>query len=169
MKKSIIILIILLSLHPRVSEFATAKLKELKGEDNNLEKAIEVIKYYETLSITPIKDNGLFYVGYGTETNDSISSVTEEQANNLLIEVLEDNSVRLIKDINIETKFFELAVILSYNIGAGNVLKSKFWNLVKTNGPDKDIEKEFMEFCIINNKKHANLLKRRIAEFNIYK
>ena len=46
MKKSIIILIILLSLHPRVSEFATAKLKELKGEDNNLEKAIEVIKYY---------------------------------------------------------------------------------------------------------------------------
>ena len=146
MKKSIIILIILLSLHPRVSEFATAKLKELKGEDNNLEKAIEVIKYYETLSITPIKDNGLFYVGYGTETNDSISSVTEEQANNLLIEVLEDNSVRLIEDINIETKFFELAVILSYNIGAGNVLKSKFWNLVKTNGPDKILKRNLWNF-----------------------
>ena len=170
--KKVFLSILIIASQLRVSESELINIEpvteKLQSKDR-LKEAIKVIKYFETLSIKPIKDNELFYVGYGCRTLDSVSNVTQLQADSLLMQVMRTNKEYLQVDCDTSARFFNLGVVLAFSIGHAKVSKSKFWELVKNNGTSKDIKKEYLEFQLVNKKPHANMLRRRELEFEIWK
>ena len=142
--------------------------------DKNTEKpafkiGFETIKSYirrhEGLSLKPTKcAAGIYAVGYGHCTKDTISSITVNQAEKLLDDDVWNAYMLAVKDGFFEAKAIAIAHFI-YALGIGNWKKSTLRRLIKTGATKPEIEAEWLRWVHINGVKSAYLLDMRKQEF----
>ncbi len=129
------------------------------------EKAIEIIKKYETLH----KASNWPYVGYGhrVKKGEHIArgNMSEKAADKLLREDLKEY-VTLFKDYG---KDALLLAVLAYNVGPYKLLghgKHKKSNLIeKLDAGNRSIKHEYMSYSTYRGRAHKMLTQRRTEEF----
>lgn len=135
------------------------------SEEAYFEKAVEIIKKYETL-------NGLNkwpFVGYGhlVQKGEKIPyrKLTEKEADELLRKDLREN-MELFREFG---KDCLLLSVLAYNVGPyrllGTLKRSTSTIVNKLNSGNRDIKKEYLSYSRYNGRFHKGLHNRRTEEF----
>lgn len=136
------------------------------------EQIIKHVKKYESYSGIKYYLNKDVYIGYGhkIKKNEQFDSITESQATELLIkdflinyEIINKKLNNLHINLNQNQKL--ALTLLAYNCGPYKVFK---WNLFDSIINNKDCT-IWLEYCYFNNKRHKNLFKRRLFEYNLFK
>lgn len=133
---------------------------ELDRALTDFDKAVEIIKKYETLH----QPKHWPLVGYGHkvlpgEKFSRTKTMSEEQAEELLRKDLLKNCA-VFRSYGADSL---LLGVLAYNIGSGNVKKSTVAK--KLQQGDRDIYENYVAFSKYNGKTHRQLKNRRIEEF----
>jgi lysozyme len=127
---------------------------------------IDLIKSLESLQLTPYKCPGGFWtVGYGHLTNKVGSSISEEEANELLAKDLaqvERAVSRLIRTPLNQNQFDALSSF-TFNLGSG-ALQASTLRAKINRGDFKDIPVELEKWVWAGGRKLKGLLRRRQAE-----
>ena len=133
------------------------------------DKGISLIKDYEGFSpVIYICPAGKPTIGYGhvVRANETIHApITEEEAERLLLEDLNDYEASVLRLVNAELtqSQFDALVSFTYNLGAGNLSRSTL--LKKLNAGDyQGASDEFERWDKCNGKPLAGLSRRRRAE-----
>lgn len=141
-------------------------------------KGIELIKRHEGFESRPYLDAvnvptvgfGATHYGNGIKVRMSDKSITEAQATNLLILMLEsyENSVKMLVTREINQNQFDALVSFTYNLGAANLGKSALLKKVNANPCDLSISNEFMKWNRAGGKVLNGLTRRRKEEAAVY-
>lgn len=141
-------------------------------------KGIELIKRYEGFESSPYLDAvgvptigfGATHYGNGIKVRMSDKSITEAQATDLLVRMLEsyENSVKMLLQRAINQNQFDALVSFTYNLGAANLGKSTLLKKVNANPCDLSIVDEFMKWVNAGGKKLNGLVRRRKEEAELY-
>lgn len=138
-------------------------------------KNVEIIKQFEGFRSKAYKDLAdKWTIGYGhtktasdfARTGREISLSEGEELLRRDVEEVERYINRLKLKINQDQ--FDALVSFTYNLGIGNLSRSKLLRLVKQDPNDLHIYYQFCRFIKSGGKKHRGLLKRRIAEAELY-
>jgi lysozyme len=115
--------------------------------------------YFDSKTPTAPKDNYKY-----------LSSVTEKEAEKLLMNHLIKIKPQIQKLVNVPLSSNEISALLSlvYNIGVGAFAQSTLLKKINAKAGLPEIEKEFLKWKHVNKKIVAGLLNRRIAEFKLY-
>ncbi len=148
------------TLPPIEAQTKNTSSNALSTEVSKYEKAVEIIKKYETLHSTrhwPL-------IGYGHkvlpgEKYSRNRSLSEKEADALLRKDLD----KLCKIFRSYGKDSLLLATLAYNIGNGAVSRSSVAR--KLASGDRDIKANYISHCKYRGKEHAQIKKRRMEEF----
>lgn len=131
--------------------------------------AVDIAKKFEGFRVTPYYDaSGFLTIGFGTRIkskDEYPNGVTEEEAENLLVEHMERSEAVLDREITVPTSDKQFGALLSlcYNIGEGNFLKSTL--LRKLNQSDyAGAADQFSVWCRSGGRELPGLIRRRAAE-----
>ena len=132
---------------------------------------LDIIKDFEGLKLTAYKcPAGKWTIGFGHTRNVSPGdTITEAQAVGYLY-----NDVRKIErfingyDLDLNQNQFDALVSFGFNVGIGNLKRSTLFKKVRQDPDDITIYTEFTRWVRANGKPLRGLLKRRIAEANLY-
>ena len=149
----------------RKEHIAAKRSDNVETSGPRFEKAIEIIKKYETLH----KASNWPYVGYGHRVkkgeNIARGNMSEHAAEQLLRKDLKEY-VTLFKDYG---KDALLLAVLAYNVGPYKLLghgKHKKSSLIsKLDSGNRSIKQEYMSYSTYRGKAHKMLTKRRSEEF----
>ena len=163
----IILLAALLFFHIQIGFLQVPKVKVIK-QVSKLEKVIEVLKYFE--EFRPEKYNlfGLDYIGYGhlILPGESFGKITEVKATELLKKDLQIKKIFFTNKV--PEKYLLLVSVLAYNVKLTTILGSRFLRAVKDNKSISIVSAMYLNFCVVNGKKHAKLLDRRVQELRVF-
>lgn len=142
------------------------------------EKGIALIKKYEGFESLPYLDTvgvptigfGATHYGNGVKVRMSDKSITETQATDLLISMLEsyENTVKMLIQKPINQNQFDALVSFVYNLGGVNLSKSTLLKKVNKDPNDKTISNEFMKWVNAGGKPLKGLVRRREEESKLY-
>lgn len=131
--------------------------------------AVDIAKEFEGFRAMPYYDaSGFLTIGNGTRIkskNEYPNGVTEEEAENLLVEHMERTEAILDREITVPTSEKQFGALLSlcYNIGDGNFIKSTL--LRKLNQSDYDgAAQQFSVWTRSGGRELPGLVRRRAAE-----
>lgn len=138
----------------------SADNSDKRADAEMFEKAVELIKKYETLH----QPRHYPLVGYGHlvmpgEKFSRSKAMGEAAAEKLLRK-------DLLKNCAVFRQYGKDSLILgvlAYNVGSGTVLRSSL--LKKIAAGNRDIERLYLSFCKFRGRPHSGLKKRRIEEF----
>lgn len=143
-----------------------------------MDKLINILKKHEGCRLKAYKcPAGVWTIGYGStfyEDGRKVKegdTITMEQAERLLLNVIEGFRKQLIPLITVELPedAFNALLSFTYNVGVGNVKKSTLLKKINTNPLDlKGIEAEFMKWVKGGGKVLPGLVKRRKEEYHMY-
>ncbi|MDE7380711.1 MAG: glycoside hydrolase family protein [Muribaculaceae bacterium] len=147
---------------PPIVEAQTRTSQETspKNEVSNYEKAVEIIKKYESLH----SPRHWPLVGYGHkvlpgEKFSRTKALSEKEADQLLRKDLD----KLCKIFRSYGKDSLLLATLAYNIGNGAVSRSSV--VKKLASGNRDIKANYIAHCKYRGKEHPQIKRRRIEEF----
>lgn len=132
----------------------------------DLDSCLNMIKQSEGLKLKPYKLFGHWTVGYGCLTNDSINSITKEQADSLLKKRFVDGMKSLPKTLS-ERHRLVLGLFI-YGHGIGKYQTSSIKKMVDLKRYDC-VPILFLSWCKINGKVNHHLLKGKIHLGKIWK
>lgn len=133
---------------------------------------VRLIKSFEGFSSHPYKcPAGIWTIGYGHTlgVKEDSSFITERYASDILQDDLAkfESSVKRLIKIPIEQNEFDALVSFCFNLGGGSLQRSTLRQ--KLNRGDKEgAAKEFPKWCYAGGRKIKGLLRRRIAEQNMF-
>lgn len=146
---------------------------------------VNLIKSFEGLSLKPyhgVADRpDVFTVGFGSiryppyylrgkpvALNDP--PITQEQAIDFLKYEITQKSIAIDPLLRDDLTPNQFAALLSfaYNLGEGALKMSTLRSKVNNNPKDPSIKDEFVKWIISNGQKQFGLLRRRLAEWNLY-
>lgn len=133
--------------------------------------AMHFISEYEGLSLKAyLCPANVWTIGYGhTKGVQQGDECTSEEAASWLVEDIEATQKALVKYVNMpmtEGQFIALTSLV-FNVGVGNVLKSKL--LRKLNAGDiQGAAQEFLDFDLANGRKVTGLTKRSKSESELF-
>jgi len=138
------------------------------------EKAKELIKEFEGLSLKPYKcPGGYWTIGYGHRVPSDRPEISIEEAEMLLDKDIDCSIFTLRQTLG--EKFDELnenqqAALISFvfNIGASNFEKSTVRKLITENAPSKEIAREMRRWVYAGGKVLLGLVKRRKKEAAVF-
>ncbi|CAB5223925.1 COG3772 Phage-related lysozyme (muraminidase) [uncultured Caudovirales phage] len=143
-----------------------------------IKKGIDIIKKYEGFSKAPyLCPSGIPTIGYGSTFYADGKKVTihdkpisEEDATQILIYVIDDFSKKVIKMLKKELNEnqFNALISIAYNIGTGALSKSTLLKKININPDDKSIRDEFLKWNRGGGKVLNGLVKRRLEESELY-
>lgn len=133
---------------------------------------LELIKSFEGCKLTAYKDGGgVLTIGYG-HTGDDVTEgqvITQDEADDLLRQDVQNKVDGVCRSTAVEINDNQLAALTSfaYNVGLGNLRGSTL--LKNLNAGDYDgAAKEFLEWDRIGGKVSPGLLRRRMAEQDLF-
>ena len=139
---------------------------------------IDLIKKFEGCSLKPYLcpakiptiGFGNTYYSNGVRVTMKDSPITKEEANELLIDLLEDFEIGVSKQVKskITQNQFNALVSFSYNVGLSNLKSSTLLKKVNLNPNDLTIVEEFMKWNKGGGKVLNGLIERRKLESIIY-
>lgn len=135
------------------------------------QKGIELNKYFESCKLTSyLCPAGVWTIGYGhTRTARSGMTITRFQAEQLLKEDLLIVETQINKlDLNLNQNQFDALVSFTFNLGIGNLKKSKLLQLIKLDPNDFLIAFEFPKWRKANGVVLKGLERRRKIEAQLY-
>lgn len=146
---------------PRISSEAIAETADDTPRVSLFEKAVEIIKKYETLH----QPKHWPLVGYGHkvlpgEKFSRKKALSEAQADALLRKDLKKNCA-LFREFGADSL---LLGVLAYNIGSGATMRSSVVKKLKAG--NRDIRETFIAHCRYRGKPHTQIRNRRIEEFD---
>ena len=143
-----------------------------------MDKLISILKKHEGCRLKAYKcPAGVLSIGFGNtfyEDGRKVKegdTITMEQAERLLLKVIEGFRKQLIPLLTVELPDDALNALLSftYNVGIGNVKKSTLLKKINRNPLDlKGIEEEFNKWTKGGGKVLPGLVKRRKEEYALY-
>lgn len=145
-------------------------------------KGIELIKEFEGCKLKAYQDSvGVWTIGYGhTKGFKAIDGkppklsknevITQKQAEQLLIEDLADaeNAVNRLVQVEINQDMFDALVSFTYNLGSGNLSKSKLLRLLNQ-GKYSEAAEQFPRWVFAGGQKLDGLVRRRKAEQKLFR
>jgi len=141
-------------------------------------KTIELIKKFEGFRSSPyLCSAGVPTIGYGNtfypdgrKVALSDKSITEEQGQQMLMYIVQEfaNKVSGCTKVQLNNNQFGALVSFAYNVGVGNLQKSTLLKKVNANASDKSIRDEFLKWNKAGGKVLTGLVKRRLAESELY-
>lgn len=142
------------------------------------EKGIALIKKYEGFESRPYLDAvgvptigfGATHYGNGVKVRMSDKSITETQATDLLITMLEsyENTVKMLVQKPLNQNQFDALVSFVYNLGGVNLSKSTLLKKINIDPNDKTIAAEFMRWVNAGGRPLKGLIRRREEELKLY-
>lgn len=142
---------------------------------------ISLIKEFEGFMSAPYHGAadvpGLYTIGYGTiiypngqKVQATDPAISEQTALDYLAFDIGKVSSQVKKYVkqNLSDNQFGALVSFTYNLGIGNLLASTLLKKVNTNPIDVSIRDEFVKWIYSNGQKQSGLLRRRIAEADLY-
>jgi len=128
---------------------------------------IDLIKQFESLRLEPYYCSaGVLTIGYGhTRTVHPNMEITKEQAEDLLKSDLEIFEKCV---IDLDQNKFDALVSFAFNLGCGSLKTSTLYGMVKENPNNLYIAGEFVKWIKAGGKPLRGLLKRRLAEAQLY-
>lgn len=142
------------------------------------DSCIDFIKSWEGFSSTPYFDEvGVKTLGYGMtgEEIEGISSITEEEATNMLKDWIERKYAPVIKQdldskgIVLKQNEFDSLVSMAYNVGTSGVLGSTLYRNICNGVMDSaTITANFQAWSMAGGKRLEGLYKRRTKEANMF-
>ena len=143
-----------------------------------MDKLISILKRHEGCRLKAYKcPAGVLTIGFGStfyEDGRKVKegdTITMEQAERLLLKVLEGFRKQLAPLLTVELPddAFNALLSFTYNVGIGNVKKSTLLKKINTNPLDlKGIEEEFNRWNRGGGKVLPGLVKRRKEEYHMY-
>ena len=133
---------------------------------------VEFVKSFEGFSATPYRDVvGVVTIGYGTTKGITMQTpaISEAEATRLLEEELEVFASKVDRLIKVELSENERNALTSfcYNLGGGALQRSTLRQ--KLNRDDRlGAANEFPKWCMAGGKKLKGLLRRRLAEREMF-
>lgn len=141
-------------------------------------RGIDLIKKYEGFSKVPyLCPAGIPTIGYGCtyypdgkKVSILDKSISEEQATQMLILVVDDFALKVSKLLKqkLSENQFNALVSFTYNVGLGALSKSTLLKKVNINPNDKTIREEFLKWNKAGGKVLNGLVKRRLEESDLY-
>lgn len=164
---------LLCAVNPTAKTRAVKPLKAAKIENvasmaqNDFEKAVKLIKKYETLHGV----SNWPYVGYGhlVKKGENIPKrkMSEAEADALLRKDLKEN-MQLFKDYG---KDQLLLAVLAYSVGPyrllGSMKSGKSAILRKLRAGNRNIKSDYLAYCKYNGRHHKGIQSRRSEEFEL--
>lgn len=145
------------------------------------QEVIELIKKFEGFVEKPYWDNKQWTVGYGTYCTEEEAiyymehGITKEEAEEKLKNFVDSfsasvNSFMDTYGVTMTQQQFDAMVSLSYNCGTGWIRESKgnLHNALKSGATGNELLYAFSLWSYTNNTPHNGLIKRRLAEANLY-
>lgn len=163
--------LILISMIPAMS-FQAYAVKDMTTS----EKCIEILKAMEGFIRFPIADNGQWSIGYGCgcDPKDYPNGITEEQAEELLMDYLEKfekavNSLAKRYNLTFSQNQFDALILFTYNVG-GNWVNSdgEFRQAVINGAKGNDFIYPFCLWSVSSGKLNTNLVTRRLIEADMF-
>lgn len=149
------------------------------------ENCVNLVKEFEGLSLKAYHDSidkdGIDTIGYGTivyppeylggkKVKVGDPNITEPQAASFLMWELKLKAKLidpLLRD-DLTPNQFAALISFAYNLGEGSLKGSTLRKKVNANPNDPTIANEFPKWCYADGKKLAGLIRRRVAEYNLY-
>jgi lysozyme len=137
------------------------------------EAGIEIIKHFESLRLEAYLDGGdkgIPTIGYGSTRGVRLGDViTEAQAEELFKKDLsyEEYWVKKLITRELNENQFSALASFTFNVGSGNLQASTLRTRLNRDGVE-DLIGEFMRWHFHNGKKSRGLLRRRIAEAELF-
>ncbi len=159
-----------------VAPTEAAAMSDMKCSEN----AIAVLKKFEDYSKYPYEDNGLYYVGYGCYIPDEQvpyyreNGITEEEADALLREYLNEMGPNLIKFANKNNLYytqneFDALMIFTYNVGTNWMWEESDLRTAVINGVrGTDFVYYLTRWCTAGGKVLTGLVNRRLCEADMF-
>lgn len=141
------------------------------------ESGLKLIKDFEGCKLHAyICPAGKWTIGYGHTkgVNKRTGKITQEQAEQLLKEDVEDFEIELdlvLRENGIELNENQYSAIISFcfNLGINNFINSTLFKVIKKDPENyKEIDKQFMRWVYGGGKILPGLMKRRAAESLLY-
>lgn len=135
-------------------------------------KGIELIKEFEGCKLKAYQDSvGVWTIGYGhTKGVKKGDVITQDQANQLLIEDLADaeNAVNRLVKVEINQDMFDALSSFTFNLGAGSLKSSTLLKLLNQ-GKYSEAAEQFMRWVFAGGQKLDGLVRRRKAEQKLFR
>ncbi|MGL4673928.1 MAG: lysozyme [Wohlfahrtiimonas sp.] len=135
-------------------------------------KGIELIKEFEGCKLKAYQDSvGVWTIGYGhTKGVKKGDVITQDQANQFLIEDLADaeNAVNRLVEVEINQDMFDALVSFTYNLGSGNLSKSTLLRLLNQ-GRYSEASDQFLIWNKAGGVVLNGLVRRRKAEQKLFR
>lgn len=137
------------------------------------QKGVELIKCFEAFSATPyLCPAGIITIGYGhiILPGEHYESLSMADADNLLRRDLLKIENAVIRNLNVplHDNQFDALVSLTFNIGGGALQRSTLRQKINYGSGMSEIKQEFMKWIYARGKVLSGLVKRRIAEYELY-
>lgn len=142
--------------------------------DCDLQSACDFIKQYEGLELTAYRcPAGVWTIGYGHTGKDVRSgmTITQDEANSLLLHDVECVVLALAKHIKVQVTEgqFVALVSLAFNVGVNCVVCQcpKLMNALNA-GDEEECARQFLDITKSNGKELPGLVRRRKAENELF-
>lgn len=142
--------------------------------DCDLQSACDFIKKYEGLELTAYRcPAGVWTIGYGHTGKDVCSgmTITQDEANSLLLHDVECVVLALAKHVKVQVKEgqFIALVSLAFNVGVNCVVCQcpKLMNALNA-GDEEECARQFLDITKSNGKELPGLVRRRKAESELF-
>ena len=133
---------------------------------------IDLIKQFEGYRLEPYKDAvGLPTIGIGhlIRHDESFTSLTQEEAEELLRKDLHyaESAVNQLINVSLNENQFSALVSFTFNLGSG-ILKASTLRMKLNRGEYDKIPQEIKRYCFAGGKKLSGLARRREAEAALF-
>lgn len=137
-----------------------------------LAPALSLIKKFEGLRLEAYRDPvGVWTIGYGTTRGVHRGmKITQEEAENLLLEDLKTRLPAIERLLKVETSDNELSALVSfcYNVGLGALKKSTLLKRLNASEDEERIADEFLRWDKAGGRVLKGLTRRRRAERSLF-
>lgn len=135
------------------------------------EAGLNLLKAFESCRLKSYQDlGGVWTIGYGSTRGvlpDMI--ISQAEADQRLLEDLDEkcNAVQRLVPKKLSDNEFSALVSFTYNVGEERFAQSMLRHCIKTGNMDH-AAKEFLRWCKVDGKEIPGLLRRRIAERDLF-
>lgn len=141
------------------------------------DQAFSLLKVFEGCELKAYKcPAGITTIGYGaTRYKDGSEiqmgdKITQKRADELLQYQLQyfERAVKNLIKVDLTEHQLSALVLLTYNIGVGNLSKSTLLKMLNKNPNDPALKVQWLKWCYAGGKIMKGLIRRRIEEWQVY-